>query len=195
MIHDLEPLLFAEPDAEQPIDPAKADQMLAQLSADDGGFRELQLMREEGVIKAFGAGVNAPESGECPVAKAAWNTRYVAHMLAAHEQTGRRSIDFFLLANMYSLLNHSAHELGILDDCLHAGVSVVVGGPYSSGILAVGADPSNGADHELSAPHSKSQICCVEQEQLYFTTICLLVQRFCIGLGALRRCALGMVFH
>ena len=57
VIHDLEPLSFAEPDAAQPIDPAKADEMLAQLSADDGGFRELQLMREEGVIKAFGAAV------------------------------------------------------------------------------------------------------------------------------------------
>lgn len=33
---------------------------------------------------------------------------------------------------------------GILDECLRAGISVIVGGPYSSGILATGADPPDG---------------------------------------------------
>jgi len=57
---------------------------------------------------------------------------------------GLRGIDFLLCANLYSLLNHEAHECGILDECLRAGISVIVGGPYSSGILATGADPPDG---------------------------------------------------
>ena len=47
-------------------------------------------------------------------------------------------------ANLYSLLNLEAHTAGILDKCLAAGMGVVIGGPYSSGILATGADPPDG---------------------------------------------------
>ena len=63
--------------------------------------------------------------------------------------TGQRDptshgVDFLLCANMWSLLNHEALTDGILDKCAAVGISVVVGGPFSSGILATGADPANG---------------------------------------------------
>jgi len=55
-----------------------------------------------------------------------------------------RGLDFLLCANMWTLLNHEAFEDGILDKCAAEGISVIVGGPFSSGILATGADPASG---------------------------------------------------
>jgi len=59
-------------------------------------------------------------------------------------ETGEKGIDFFLAAGTYSLLNSNLLESGILDKCHKAGVRVIIGGPYSSGILALGADPAHG---------------------------------------------------
>ena len=61
-----------------------------------------------------------------------------------HKDTGKQGLDFFLIANMYSLLNSNAQDNGILDACHKAGVKVIIGGPFSSGILALGADPPSG---------------------------------------------------
>ena len=58
-----------------------------------------------------------------------------------HEGTGKKGLDFLLAANVYSLLNFNARENGILDACRKAGVKVIIGGPFSAGILATGADP------------------------------------------------------
>jgi D-threo-aldose 1-dehydrogenase len=122
------------------------------------GFRYLQRQRVAGKIKAFGAGVNIDEDGEDASIKRAWNRRYVERLLRLGMPRGGQTecgsdggegglshgIDFLLLANMHSLLSSEAQRLGILDDCLAAGVSVIVGGPFSSGILATGADPHSG---------------------------------------------------
>ena len=45
---------------------------------------------------------------------------------------------------MYSLLSDEAAAQGHLQACLARNVSVVIGGPYASGILATGADPPGG---------------------------------------------------
>jgi hypothetical protein len=136
VIHDLEPRELGGLD--------NAREHLGVLRG--GGFPALQALRAAGTIRAFGAGVNAAEDGEDVVLKDQWNVEYVDALLSMHEGTegADRGIDFFLLANMYSLLNLSAHDLGILDKCQQSGVGVVVGGPYSSGILATGADPKCG---------------------------------------------------
>ena len=128
-------------------------------------------MRAEGRIRAIGAGMNSDESGEDKAIKRAWNKEYLAALLAMGGG-GERGIDFLLCANQWSLLNHELFEDGILDECLKhghcslcsryrngplpvldchncallvLGVSIVVGGPYSSGILATGADPADGS--------------------------------------------------
>ena len=51
-------------------------------------------------------------------------------------------INFFLMANIYSLLDFTAHTDGLLQLCSERGIGVVVGGPFASGILA--GDPTEG---------------------------------------------------
>ncbi|KQU49778.1 pyridoxal 4-dehydrogenase [Sphingomonas sp. Leaf339] len=82
-----------------------------------GGFRALERLRDEGAIKAFGLGVN--EIDVC--------------LDAMHETR----LDVILLAGRYTLLEHDA-----LDELFPASASdntsIVIGGPYNSGILAMG---------------------------------------------------------
>lgn len=93
---------------------AKVDQLMA------GGYHALERLRNEGVIRAFGAGVNEWE---------------VCHQLA-----GRGDFDLFLLAGRYTLLEQEALET-FLPLCAERGIGVVIGGPYNSGILATGPKP------------------------------------------------------
>jgi D-threo-aldose 1-dehydrogenase len=84
---------------------------------DGGGFRALEQLRAGGEILAFGIGVN--ESAVCLEA-----------MRHAH-------LDVILLAGRYTLLEQDALD-ALLPACERAGTSIVVGGPYNSGILATG---------------------------------------------------------
>ncbi|WP_159998877.1 aldo/keto reductase [Roseomonas sp. 18066] len=85
--------------------------------ARDGAFRELIKMREEGMIRAWGLGVNLPE----PCVRALQES----------------DPDVFLLAGRYSLIDlGGTKELFPL--CAERGAHVVVGGPYNSGLLAGG---------------------------------------------------------
>ncbi|MBC2875622.1 MULTISPECIES: aldo/keto reductase [Streptomyces] len=85
-----------------------------------GAFRVLDRLRDEGVIKAWGLGVNRTEPIELT--------------LALDEPRP----DGFLLAGRYTLLDH-AHALGrLLPMAQERNVDMVVGGPYSSGVLAGG---------------------------------------------------------
>jgi D-threo-aldose 1-dehydrogenase len=84
---------------------------------DGGGFRALEQLRATGQILAFGIGVN-----ETPICLEA--------MSHAH-------LDVILLAGRYTLLEQNALD-ALLPACERAGTSIVVGGPYNSGILATG---------------------------------------------------------
>lgn len=84
-------------------------------TAMEGAAHELTRMREEGLIKAWGLGVNLIEP-----------------CLAALE---RSDPDIFLLATQYSLLNPAAADT-LLPACVERGASVVVGAPYNAGFLA-----------------------------------------------------------
>lgn len=86
----------------------------------DGGYRALVELREAGVIKAFGVGIN----------DAAWCVRFA--------EAG--DFDLFMLAGRYTLLDHSAQE-AMLPLCQERGIGVVVAAPFNSGILATGARP------------------------------------------------------
>ena len=98
------------------ITPSALDSYLSQFMS--GGYRALLSMRDQGIIKAFGAGVN--EWQPCQ-----WLLE-------------RGDFDIFLLAGRYTLLEQEALD-GFLPLAQSRGVGVVIGGAYNSGILATGA--------------------------------------------------------
>jgi D-threo-aldose 1-dehydrogenase len=89
-------------------------------SARKGAFKALDRLRDEGVIKAWGLGVNRVEPIE---------------LLLALD--GPRP-DGFLLAGRYTLLDHDRALQRVMPTVAERGLGIVVGGPYSSGALVGG---------------------------------------------------------
>lgn len=83
-----------------------------------GGYKALRELRDGGVIKAIGLGVNE------------WEVLMDAFALG--------DWDVFLLAGRYTLLEQTSLD-PFLTTCVKRGASVVVGGPFNSGILVGGA--------------------------------------------------------
>ncbi len=97
------------------------DGWLAQFEiARTGAFRVLTRLREEGVIKAWGLGVNRVEPLELTL------------------DLSEAQPDGFLLAGRYTLLDHERALQRLMPAAAAQQVDIVVGGPYSSGILAGG---------------------------------------------------------
>lgn len=97
------------------------DEWLAMFeSARTGAFRALDRLRDEGVIKAWGLGVNRVEPIELLL-----------------DLEGPRP-DGFLLAGRYTLLDHSRALQRVMPKVAERGLGIVVGGPYSSGALVGG---------------------------------------------------------
>lgn len=84
-----------------------------------GGYKALVKLRDEGVIRAFGLGVN--EWQPCQ-----W-------------VLDRADVDIFLLAGRYTLLEQES--LAFMNAAHARGVGIVIGGPYNSGVLATGPRP------------------------------------------------------
>lgn len=89
-------------------------------SARNGAFKTLDRLRDEGVIGAWGLGVNRVEPIE----------------LLLDLQEPRP--DGFLLAGRYTLLDHERALQRVMPRVSERGLSIVVGGPYSSGALVGG---------------------------------------------------------
>src|SRR5215470_3696753 len=99
------------------------DAWLAQFEmARTGAFHALTQMREQGMIKGWGLGVNRVEPCELVLD------------LAETKPNG------FLLAGRYTLLDHARALQRLMPAAAARGVDIVVGGPYSSGILAGGTN-------------------------------------------------------
>ncbi len=94
------------------------DAKLAELM--DGGYKAMIEMRDQGVIRAFGAGINE------------WQP--------AQWMAERGDFDIFLLAGRYTLLEQEALDT-FLPLAEKRGIGIVIGGPYNSGILATGPRP------------------------------------------------------
>lgn len=97
---------------------AALDAKLAEFMA--GGHRALVQLRDQGVIRGWGAGVNEWESCQ-------WLTE-------------RGDPDVFLLAGRYTLLEQEALT-SFLPLAQARGIGIVIGGPYNSGVLATGPRP------------------------------------------------------
>jgi D-threo-aldose 1-dehydrogenase len=82
-----------------------------------GGYRALRELRDSGAVKAIGLGVNE------------WQVLMEAFAIG--------DWDVFLLAGRYTLLEQTSLN-PFLSTCLERGASVVVGGPFNSGILVGG---------------------------------------------------------
>ncbi|MGQ3053686.1 MAG: aldo/keto reductase [Roseateles sp.] len=95
-----------------------------------GGFRALQALRSQGLVRAIGLGVNEWEVAQDALAAA--------------------PLDCVLLAGRYTLLEQGA--LPFLDRCAAQGVGVIIGGPFNSGLLAGQARYNYG-----SVPHDMLQ--------------------------------------
>lgn len=82
-----------------------------------GGLKALERLRDEGSIAGFGVGVNE-----------------IAVCLDVMREA---RLDAILLAGRYTLLEQNALD-DLFPACAAAGTSIVIGGPYNSGILATG---------------------------------------------------------
>lgn len=87
----------------------------------NGGYRALRELRDAGAVKAIGLGVNE------------WQVLMDAFEIG--------DWDVFLLAGRYTLLEQTSLT-PFMSTCVERGASVVVGGPFNSGIL-VGGDKFN----------------------------------------------------
>lgn len=105
------------------------DERLAQLMG--GGYRALVELRDQGVVKAVGAGLNMWEP-----------CQWLAE---------RGDFDIFLLAGRYTLLEQESLET-FLPLCESRGIGVVIGGPYNSGILATGAREGAYFNYDIAPP-------------------------------------------
>src|SRR5205085_5215901 len=83
----------------------------------DSGYKALDELRRAGVIGAIGVGINESDT----------SLRFI--------QAG--DFDCMLLAGRYTLLEQGGLE-AFLPECVKRGVSVILGGPYNSGILTGG---------------------------------------------------------
>jgi D-threo-aldose 1-dehydrogenase len=97
------------------------DEWIAQFeTARKGAFRALTRLREQGVIKAWGLAVNRVEPCELAL------------------DLVEAQLDGFLLAGRYTLLDHERALQRLMPAAAAEKVDIVVGGPYSSGVLAGG---------------------------------------------------------
>jgi D-threo-aldose 1-dehydrogenase len=82
------------------------------------GIKALEELKSSGDIGAYGMGINTNEAFETVAPEV--------------------DLDFLLVAMPYTLLDQDSLHRGMAD-CLKRGVSVILGAPYASGILATGA--------------------------------------------------------
>ena len=86
----------------------------------EGGYRAMRTLRDSGAVGAIGLGVNEWEICDAALDEA--------------------EFDVFLLAGRYTLLEQTALDR-FLPRCAARGVSIIVGGPFNSGVLVEGIRP------------------------------------------------------
>lgn len=88
-------------------------------TAMESGYKALDELRSAGVVKGIGLGVNEWE--------------------VCHEAMQHGDFDCFLLAGRYTLLEQTSLDV-FLPECEQRKVSIIIGGPFNSGVLARGLD-------------------------------------------------------
>ena len=110
LVHDLDVWTHGSEEARR----ARVEEFMA------GGYRAMIELREQGALKAIGAGVN--ETAAC------------------QDLAERGDFDCFLLAGRYTLLEQAPLD-AFLPLCEQRNIALIIGGAYNTGILATGAVP------------------------------------------------------
>lgn len=118
-----------------------AQQAIYFKEAMEGAYKALLKMREEGVVKAIGFGVNE------------WQV--------CHEALKQGDFDGFLLAGRYTLLEQDSLD-EFLPLCEKRNAAVVIGGGLNSGILATGAVPGAKYNYSPAPPHILEKVKKIE---------------------------------
>ncbi len=105
------------------------------------GVAALQELKRAGDIGAYGMGINTVE--------------------ALETLAGAVDLDFVLVAMPYTLLDQSSLRGGMAD-CLKRGVSVVIGAPYASGILATGSRGGGSYGYAKASPAIQDKVRGIE---------------------------------
>lgn len=105
------------------------------------GYRAMLTLRDQGVVKAIGAGINE------------WQP--------AQRMLEYGDFDMFLLAGRYTLLEQEALD-SFLPLCERRGVGIVLGGPYNSGILATGPKPGAYFNYDPAPQHILDRVAKIE---------------------------------
>ena len=108
----------------------------------DTCWAALEELRNQGVVKAIGVGVNEWE--------------------VCHDALKQRDFDCFLLAGRYTLLEQESLE-EFLPLCEERGAAVVIGGGFNSGILATGAVEGAKYNYAPAPPEIMERIRKIEQ--------------------------------
>jgi D-threo-aldose 1-dehydrogenase len=106
-----------------------------------GAYKALLQLRDEGVVKAIGVGVNEVES------------------CMRFAEGG--DFDCFLLAGRYTLLEQTALD-DFLPLCQRRDIGIMLGGPYNSGILATGAVPGAKYNYKDAPPEIMDRVARIE---------------------------------
>jgi D-threo-aldose 1-dehydrogenase len=110
LVHDLDVWTHGSEEARR----ARVEEFMA------GGYRAMVQLREAGIVRAIGAGVN--ETAAC------------------QDLAERGDFDCFLLAGRYTLLEQAPLDQ-FLPLCERRRIALIIGGAYNTGILATGAVP------------------------------------------------------
>lgn len=111
--------------------------------ARSGGFNAMQSLKDQGVIKAIGLGVNEYEICE--------------------ESLEHADFDCFMLAGRYTLLEQKPLD-GFFDLCKKRGAQIIAAGIYNSGILAAGTRSGNPIyfDYEIASDEIVARVKKIE---------------------------------
>jgi D-threo-aldose 1-dehydrogenase len=110
----------------------------------EGGFKAMDELRSQKLVSAIGLGVNEYEVCE----------QAMDHMY----------FDCFLLAGRYTLLEQKALKT-FLPRCVKENTSIILGGPYNSGILATGVRKEGVTPHYNYEPASPEIVARVAKMQ------------------------------
>jgi D-threo-aldose 1-dehydrogenase len=107
-----------------------------------GAYKAVLSLREQGVVRAIGCGLNEWEACK------------------AFAEAG--DFDCFLLAGRYTLLEQESLK-SFLPLCEQRGIGIILGGPYNSGILASGAVKDAWFDYAPATAEVLAKVAAIEK--------------------------------